>query len=251
MSIALNETASTPQTGRAPAARPTLAVGVQRYLTAGAGACLPLLVGYWADRDTFFSQPMVLATMVSVAFSTLGFFAAGVAAAWFYPDEHHRLKLFQLGLAAPAMFTAMTAAQPRESGRSPLAADERPAAETVAAALALVTPAYAAEPVQQVYSFAEKPQEGLGRAILRGITRDAPRYGDTFVYLSERFPTAAAASARAAEIGVPSRVYGPGGPLPGFVVVFGDWLTPADAGEVLADVQRRGVHADLWTRPGS
>src|SRR6185436_4282722 len=106
-------------------------------------------------------------------------------------------KLFQLGLAAPAMFTAMVAGQPKESGRGALATSDRPVAAAAVSTLALVTPAYAAEPQQQVYSFAEKPQEGLGRAILRGITREAPRYGDTFVYLNEPFPTAAAAATRA------------------------------------------------------
>jgi len=250
VSIALNESAAAPQTGQAPATNRALSIAAQRYLTAGIGACLPLLVGFWGDRDTFFNEPMQVATIVSLMISTLGFFAAGLAAAWFYPDEHNRLKLFQLGLAAPAMFTAMVASQPKDSGRGALATDDRPVAEAVSA-LRMVTPAYAAEPQQQVYSFAEKPEEGLGRAILRGITREAPRYGNTFVYLNEPFPTAAAAAARATRIGVPSRVYGPGGPLRGYVVVFGDWLTPADAGAVLATVERRGVHADLWTRPGS
>jgi hypothetical protein len=251
MSIAVNESAATSQAARAPAASPALSIASRRYLIAGLGACLPLLVGYWADRNTFFDEPMRVATMLSVLFSTLGFFVAGVASAWLYPDETNRLKLLQLGMAAPAMFTAMIAGQPKESGRGALATQDHPVAAEAVSMLALVTPAYAAEPAQQqVYSFADKPQEGLGHAILRGITRGAPRYGNTFVYLNERFPTAAAAHARAAGLGVPSRVYGPGGPLPGFVVVFGDWLTPADAGEVVTAVERRGMHADLWTKPG-
>lgn len=239
---------------RAQAAPAPISLRLQRYLTAGAGASLPLLVGIWADRDTFLRQSMDPATLVAFLLTTAACFAAGVAAAWLYADEHNRLKLFQLGVAAPAMFTAMTSGASRDSSRESLAVTP-PAAEVSArSALTLASAAPAAPSQRRVFSFTDQPQPGLGESLLRGVTRSAPRYGLTFVYVREAFPTASAAFARADEIeraGVSTRVYGRGGPVDGFVVVLGDWLTHADAGQVLAEVQAKGLGAHLWTRPGS
>src|SRR5689334_17697756 len=79
-----------------------------RFVIGGLGALTPilsnlLLLDY---QGVFFD--LTLFTVIGVLVKCVVFFlAGGLVIHFFYPDEKQRMKIFQIGLAGPAMIMAM------------------------------------------------------------------------------------------------------------------------------------------------
>ncbi|HEX6747019.1 MAG TPA: hypothetical protein VF092_06945 [Longimicrobium sp.] len=219
----------------------------RRFIAAGMGALAPILVNLLVvDPKTVFVS-VTLAVALGYAVKTTLLFMAGGAVAWMHPEESSPRKLFQMGIAAPALLTAVINGTQVERR---VASAEEPV--SAVALLTLASPAHAETQPGGVLSFRRPPEESVVQQLWRGFTGSGA-HGPWFVCLRERFdsePAARQAVARLAAQGVRSHVYGGDGPAPGYVVVVAGWLNGDAAREIQRDVTGRGVDTYVWSSAG-
>ncbi len=86
----------------------------KRFLLGGGGALMPVLVSILAvDVATLIDSESGLSTGNVIGFIVryLILFAVGGVVAWLHEDETKSFKLFELGIAAPALITSLVTAQ--------------------------------------------------------------------------------------------------------------------------------------------
>ena len=237
------EPSSTPSRRRVPN-------GWQRIRLGALGSLAPFLVNAAvADPVTVFSA-ITATAMLGYGFRVVGLMTLGALVAWAHGKETNSLRLFEVGIIAPALVTTMmNAAAARDSTVSAAKAQQ------VTAALFIPRAAYAQSSYSSgrdtVYAFDAPPESRLEQ-FWRGFTGVTPR--DRWFVVLDVAPMnrgeAREAKRNLSARGFKARLYGAGGPRTGEVtVVIGDWLSEKEAEELLARAQRRSIPAMVWYLP--
>lgn len=218
----------------------------QRVIVGGIGAMTPVFLNLLAvDMHVVFTGltlPVLAGYLVRVG---VLFFLGGFTA-WLYQSETEPIKLFHLGVAAPALLLAyLNGAQ---AGRPTAEPPLQPESVTSMLPGLFVSTAWAQQEQQAAHSYDRPPRETVAQQIQRGlIGRTA--HGLWFVSLAETFPTAPAAHHAAARVpvaGESPRVYEPGGPFRTWSVVLGDWMTEEDATRLYRELRRKDLDVVVW-----
>ena len=219
---------------------------VQRTFIGALGGVAPVLVNVLSiDPDAVFSEAQTLAIagwLVRIAVLC----GLGALVAWLHQKETNPWKVFQLGIAGPALITAVLNGQAaKHSGRF------QPAD---IGAIVLPAKAYAQQPdrADSVYSFAAPPESRL-QQFWRGLTgiRNDARWFVLFAREFQSIPEArGAAQVLRSRFGLESRVYTDGGPNPEMAyVAVADWTDAAEAESILTRLRSTGQPFHLWQQP--
>ena len=221
----------------------------QKILIGGLGALTPVVMNLLVvDLSTLLLSLTLLAGLAYLIKVAVLFYLGGLVA-YFHKEENSPLKLFELGIAAPALITAFLNAQRVEMPHMP-----SPSAEVPSAAPLFIGSAYAQPVSKQETKTFSLPQETTGEQLLRGFTgsiskrvwfvvagshlklEDAEKQVQ---YIAKRWP------------GFKGDVYAPYGGNPYYAVVIGANLTYEEA----QDLRRRAIIGGfpqdtyLWTFP--
>jgi hypothetical protein len=218
----------------------------RRFIIAGLGGITPVLLSLIViDLETLLINVTVIA-IVSYLVRVIALFAIGGIVGWLHKKEVDLVKLFQLGIAAPALISAAM-----NGGRITL-----PKAPTDHAALSswsIVSEAIAQPtPVGGLKRFT-MPQETPTQQIRRGLFGAVQK--NVWFVIAGTQPTREAAENQAADMrrrGFPADVYAPyDSSNPCYSVVIGAQLTQADAQQLQARAVASGLPKDtfLWTFP--
>jgi len=226
----------------------------KRFLIAGCGALAPLLV------NLALLDAQSLATF-GVTFLVVGFYVVRQITLFvigglfgYFNQEDNAWKLFQLGVAAPALLTAMINA--KQVGVPQVSQPAAPSGPTALNRLndLIVPPVFADTTLPDGTKVFTLPQESAGQQINRGLFGTIP--SNVWYVVAGSFPRKEDAVSLAAGIrlkGFPADVYQPYGKNPYFEVVIGAQLTLNDAQALRAKAIAAGLPSDthLWTFPNS
>jgi SPOR domain len=217
----------------------------QRFLVAGLGGVSPVLVSLLViDLQTLLLKVTPI-LVISYLIKILALFALGGLIGWLHKNEHELFKLFQLGIAAPALITAGI-----NGTRIPL--PEAVPVTTTRASFSLVGEAYAQpaqHPTTKQFSY---PQETANQQIARGLFGKLPE-NVWFVIVGSHLAQESA-NKQAEELrirGFSADIYLPYGGNPFYAVVIGAQMTRSDAQALQQKAIAAGLPKDtyLWTFP--
>lgn len=139
--------------------------GKQRFLIGGVGAFTPQLLNFLAvESDTTFSD-LTWHVPVGYVIRVAILFYLGGMLAFFHKTEHSALKIFQLGIVAPALITGYLNARNVEAYKN-----EGPPGGEHHASFSLVPPAYAQEPEKEEVKQFQQPNQSPAQQFWRGLT---------------------------------------------------------------------------------
>lgn len=149
----------------------------KRFLIGGGGALMPVLVSFLAiDIGTALSDESNLSTanIIGISIRYIILFIVGGVVAYLHEDEHKPFKLFELGIAAPALITSLITAQGVVS--SP---NNTLDSQTTLINLSLISRAYAADEINKeaskttmlAGSFLSDVLKGVGGGVYRDIKK--------------------------------------------------------------------------------
>ena len=220
----------------------------QKIMLGGLGALTPILLNLLAvDLKTTFSA-ITIFVVVGYAIRVLILFYLGGLVAYLHRDENKPIKLFELGIVAPALLTTIiSAAQIERAPKAEMAATEGHPA------LALFLPVVYAQSneLDRVKRFT-LPKEGVASQVWRGVS--GSRIPNVwFVILGSR-PGLEDAQRAAKQINqqqsdFKAEVYAPYEDSQGYSVVIGANLTADDANALKRAATKQGFNASLWTFP--
>jgi hypothetical protein len=218
----------------------------KRFLIAGAGAIGPLLVNLTVlDLRTLFLGITAL-VLISYVIRQAALFAIG-GVVGLLNKEDDALKLFQIGIAAPALLTALLNAN---QVRLPSVSAPPAPSSSSGPTGALISSAYAQEtPRQQLRTFS-LPQESATQQVYRGLFGSVPTnvwYVIAGSYL--RQDNAEQEAQKIRQKGFAAEVYAPYGANKFYAVVIGAQLTRSDAQQLRQKAIQAGLPRDtyLWT----
>jgi hypothetical protein len=226
---------------------------VERFVVAGIGGLAPVLLNLFViDLDTLLLGVTPLA-VVSAAIRSLALFGVGGFVGWLHKKETDRVKLFQFGIAAPALIIAFMNGNQIAVPRVGTSAPSKVAATFLLDVVASANAQSASLGVQNAgikqFSY---PKESPTQQVLRGA----------FGVISKRlwfvicgsYPDAAQAQQSAQTVrarGFNADVYAPYGDTKYYAVVIGANLSFEDAQELKTKAIKSGLSTDtyLWTFP--
>jgi hypothetical protein len=241
-----------------------------RFFIGGLGAMVPILVNLIVvDLETQRMNVTVLSVASYVIRLAALFASGGIAVTFFNTDVHEPPKLFQLGIVAPALLTALINGHNVDPAQAARTADPahpiaqirieqegsgwqvsdllgRSAYAQGSMSVAQATPAL---PRHRQFTL---PEETARQQISRGLFGATPR-NVWFVivgsHLKEANADALARSLRTK--GYEADIYEPYGGNPYYAVVIGAQMTLEDASKLRQQAVARGLPADayLWTIP--
>jgi hypothetical protein len=201
-----------------------------RFLIGGLGALTPILSNLLLlDYHGIFFN-LTLFTVLGVGFKCIVFFlAGGLVIHFFYPDEKQRMKIFQIGLAGPAMIMAM--ANGARVSNTPPPTTSPAAVNTQNSWLfrGFSGVVYAAAEGPRFKTFAP-PRESIVAQVVRGVTGSIPAN----IYFAIAGSYATAQDAQKALPSVRSvfpnaEIYGPSGGNSYYSIVIASQVTLPDA----------------------
>lgn len=222
----------------------------ERILLGGAGALTPILLNaLLVDTNTVFAK-LTAVVALSYALRVIILFLLGSINTWLHEEEKCRKKLWQLGMAGPALVTTLLngSSVERHSG------SRAQTTNVVSAAISWIAPreAFAAQQLP-VYSFRDEPPESVAAQLLRGLTGISLEPGRRFVIVKGEYRSAEDAFAKLPGLrqrtGLEARVYKPDGPSQAYLLVIGDWLSEKDAIAMEREAAGRGLPAYIWSPP--
>jgi hypothetical protein len=226
--------------------------GGRRFLIAGSGALAPLIVNLAViDLQSLLAFGITLMVAASYLLRQATMFGIG-GLFGYLNEEESPWKLFQIGIAAPALLTAMINAKqvgvPQVSGAN--VASQSSTLSFLEDRLA--PPAFADENESDGTKVFSLPQESYGQQFARGYFGSVP--ANVWYVIAGSFPTREDAFAQAAIIrnkGFQASVYRPYGSNPSFAVVIGAQLTLIDAQRLRERAIAAGLPTNtyLWTFP--
>lgn len=219
----------------------------QRFLFAGLGGIMPTLLNLIViDLETLLLSVTVL-SVLSYLIRVLALFAIGGVVGWLNRGERDPIKLFQLGIAAPALITAAM-----NGGRVSL--PDAPAAPSQQVSWYILSQAYArTDTADNVKQFA-MPEETSVQQIYRGFFGALPK--NVWFVIAGSHVTQEAAEKQVRQIrdnyrDFSAEIYAPYGGNPYYAVVIGAQLTIQDAKQLQQKAISAGFPKDtyLWTFP--
>lgn len=218
----------------------------QRFLFAGLGGIMPTLLNLIViDLETLLLSVTAL-SILSYLIRVLALFAIGGVVGWLNRGERDPIKLFQLGIAAPALITAAM-----NGGRVSL--PEAPAAPSQQVSWHILSEAYAQTNTATLKHFT-MPEETSVQQIYRGFFGALPK--NVWFVVAGSHTTQEAAEKQVRQIrdnyrNFTAEVYAPYGGNPYYAVVIGAQLTIQDAKQLQQQAISAGFPKDtyLWTFP--
>lgn len=217
----------------------------QRFIIAGIGGMMPVLLSLIViDLETILLQVTAL-SVASYAIRAIALFAVGGLVGWLNKKEIDPVKLFQLGIAAPALITAAI-----NGGRITL--PNLPADSHTRTSWSVISLAQAQNAPDANLKQFSLPEETPTQQIYRGLLGVVPK--NVWYVIAGSHATREAAGKQATEIrkrGFQADVYAPYGGNPYYAVVVGAQLTLAEARQVQQKAVASGLPKDtyLWTFP--
>ena len=218
-----------------------------KLLIGGLGGITPVLINLIViDLETLLLDLTIL-TAVSYCIRIAALFAIGSIVA-FLNKENDRLKLFQLGIAAPALVTAMI-------NGSHITVPEKPHTKVTINKLVelieIIPSAHAQDDQQDVKQFS-LPKETAIQQISRGLFGSTP--SNIWFVIAASHLKQDNAEKQAAEFrmkGFSADVYAPYMDNPYYAVVIGAFLTRSEAQQIQLKAIKSGLPMDtyLWTFP--
>jgi hypothetical protein len=139
----------------------------RRYLLGGCGALMPLLLSLLTVDAAALSQNVTLPAVIGYSVKIAALFVAGGLFVALHHDEVNPLKLFQLGIAAPALMVAGLNGYHAAPDRPHASAAHRAAAPASGGLLSLPV-AFAAEQQEPPKKFG-LPEETARQGFVRGL----------------------------------------------------------------------------------
>lgn len=220
----------------------------RKLLIGALGAATPLAINFGVVDQLTLANPTPL-TLLGYAIRVLALVGLGVLVVVWNLDEPRPARIFQLGLAGPALVTGLL----NGVNQRALMQSQAFAAPTSQGLFSIEAVALAA-PVRQVRYF-EPPQETSGEQIWRGLT--GARSNRIWFVIVRREGTREAADAASDRInrtiyGFHATVFEPFRGTGAWSVVVGEALTHADALRLKAQALGAGLtDAEVWTPPPS
>jgi hypothetical protein len=216
-----------------------------KLLIGALGAVTPLAINLLVVDQLALSSPTAL-TVLGYAIRVAALVCLGVFVVVRNLDEDRPARIFQLGLAGPALITALLNGMNQRS----LIQSQSLASPTSHVFLSMPV-AYAA-PASQPRQF-ELPQQTSGEQIWRGLT--GARSDRVWFVIASRAPTREAAEAASDRInrtiyGFRAEVFEPYRGRGDWCVVIGEGLTHADALRLKEQARGAGLtDTEIWTPP--
>lgn len=219
----------------------------QRFLFAGVGGIMPTLLNLIViDLETLLLSVTAL-SIASYLIRVLALFAIGGVVGWLNRSERDPIKLFQLGIAAPALITAAM-----NGGRVSLPEAPPPANQQVS--WHILSQAYAQTNSSDTLKRFTMPQETSAQQFYRGFFGALPK--NVWFVIAGSHTSQEAAEKQIRQIhdnyrNFTAEVYAPYGNNPYYAVVIGAQLTIQDAKRLQQQAISAGFPKDtyLWTFP--
>ena len=231
----------------------------EKVFIGGLGALTPIVVNLLAiDLERVFSN-ITLAVALGYALRVTILFYLGGLVAFLHRDEQDRLKLFELGIVAPALITAFLNAQAGKIEVKPGSGPKEAHYNTSVVAFDLIATAYADESPDQASTQSPSPlpafsapTETTSEQILRGFLGTTS--GRVWFVVAGSFSSLDNARQYAARINKSWRsfnaeVYAPYD-TPYYAVVIGANLTIGEATQLRNKAIRTGITKDVYIKRG-
>ena len=220
----------------------------QKIMMGGIGALTPVVLNLLAvDLKTTFSAITVF-VIVGYAIRVIVLFYLGGLVAFLHRDENKPIKLFELGIVAPALLTTILSASQIET---PPKADR--AADESRAGVALFVPVVYAQAIEadKVRRFT-LPKEGLASQVWRGVS--GSKVANVWFVILDSRPELEDAEGAARRFNqrqsdFKAEVFAPYENSKGYSLVIGINLTLDDANALKRRATDKGLNATLWTFP--
>lgn len=220
-----------------------------KVLVGGLGALTPVLMNLLiVDLNRLLINLTILVVGAYLIKVVVLFYLGGLVA-YLHKDEHSPLKLFELGIAAPALITAFINAENVPVQQIPPSNTGTPTSSIL-----FLTPADAQPaPAQDLKTFS-LPQETATEQVMRGLTGSISKR--VWVVIAGSHPKLEDATRQAQQISQKwpkyrGEVYSPYGNNPYYAVVIGANLTYEEAQALRRKAVQDGLPNDtyLWTFP--
>jgi hypothetical protein len=184
-------------------------------------------------------------TVVAYLLRTVALFAVGGLVGWLHKKEYDPIKLFQLGIAAPALITAAV-----NGGNVSL--PEKPVEQHARSSWNIVSQAYAQPADGRDLKQFSLPEETQTQQVYRGLFGTIPP--NVWFVIAGSQLTKEAAEKQVDEVrrkGFSADAYAPYGGNPRYAVVIGAQITISEARELQRKAIESGLPEDtyLWTFP--
>jgi sporulation related protein len=221
----------------------------KRFLIAGTGAVVPLLINLTVLDLRTLGLDLTIIVIITYVIRQLALFSIGGFVGLMNREEDP-LKLIQIGIAAPALITAMLNGN---QVRLPNAqAPSGNASTSLSMRINLTAFAYAQELSQPQLKTFMLPQETVSQQISRGLFGSVPE--NVWFVIAGSFQVKENAVKQAQNFrrkGFNAEVYLPYGNNKNYAVVIGAMLTRPEAAQLQSKAIQAGLPSDayLWTFP--
>ncbi len=223
------------------ASKPVVNRALERILIGGIGAIAPVLLSLMVIDLKTLLLSLTAVTVISYLLRAIVLFAVGALVAWLHKSERDQFKLFQLGMAAPALVLTGLNGSNVSLPESPSAANQ--------ASWSIISPAYAQmRPDIKMFSY---PRESPAQQAYRGfLGKVSP---NLYFVVAGSHQSRNAAETQARELrsrGLSASVYAGFADDENYQVVIGEQLTLPEAQEVQQHAaSAQGIETHLWTFP--
>lgn len=224
----------------------------QKFIIAGSGALAPQLVNLAViDLQSIATFGITFLFIASYVIRQIVLFGIGGTVGCLNQEENP-WKLFQIGIAAPALLTALINAKQVGTMQVPTPLPPAPGSPVSLLESIAVPDVLADETAPDGTMIYSLPEETATQQISRGMFGSAPT--NVWYVIAAAFSSKANAQAAAATMrqkGFPAQVYNPHSNEPYYTVVIGAQLTHDEAQRVKQEAINKGLGSDarLWTFP--
>ena len=221
----------------------------QKILIGGLGALMPVVLNLLVVDLHILFLDLTLVAFLAYLTRVIILFSLGGLVAFFHKDENSPLKLFQLGLAAPALITGLLNGGQVEIPKAPPPPEAKPSASSQ-----FISSAYAQTGQGGEIKTFSLPRESLGEQFQRGFTGSIPKR--VWFVIAGSHPSRESAQKQAEKItkefgakGFKADLYSPSAGNPYWSVVIGAHLTSDEAQELRQRAITARVSKDpsVWT----
>ena len=224
-----------------------------KIVIGGLGALTPIIMNLLAvDLEALLVKVTLFALIGYILRGLVLFFLGGVIA-YLHKDENNRLKIFELGIVAPALITALINAG---NVQVPKATDQTHGSHT--GSIISIPSAYAQPTQEEEIRTFSLPEETRAQQFWRGLTGSSPErawYVIVGSHLKVEDAEKQAQQINQKNLGFTAEVYAPYGGNPYYGVVIGANLTHKEARELRQQAISAGFPKDppmapyLWRFP--